>query len=230
MVRRSIGPLAMALVLVLSRCGVDRLDHDGAMVRIVFGLDGDPVGHGGGAARDARGVFDLEQAGIYLAVEASADDMETVVEDWPDSEVETIPGRVELEMTVEAGTDRTFEALVLVLDDEGTLGVFSGSRTVDELPGGTVWEMDPPLALEERTPVPVETVLSLPDGLDADDVSSVHPVDADHDVRYPAAAFAVVGADLEVSVDALPPGRTVGWSVYTATAEWVDLEQETEVP
>jgi hypothetical protein len=230
MVRRSIGPLAVALVLVLPRCGVDRLDHGGATVRIVFGLDGGPVGQGGSAARDARGVFDLEQAGIYLAVTATADDMETVVEDWPDAEVESIPDQVELEMTVEAGSDRTFEALVLVLDDEGVLDVFSGSRTVDELPGGTEWEMDPPLALEERTPVPVEAVLSLPDGLDVDDVGSVHPVDARLDVRYPAAGFTVVGADLEVRAEQVVAGRSVKWSVLTTSAEWVDLERETEVP
>jgi hypothetical protein len=226
MVRTTITLLALALAL--SGCGVDRVDT--SSVRVMFSMDEDLVGRGGGASRDARGVFDLQGAGVYLAVTATGEDMEPVVEDWPETEVETIPAQVELTMTVKAGSDRTFEGLVLVLDDAGALSVYTGSRTVDELPGGAEWEMDPPLALEERATTTLETVLALPDGLDVDDVHSVHPVDAQLDVRYPEAVFSAVGADLEVSVAALPPGRTVGWSVYTSTAEWVDLEQETDVP
>jgi len=228
MVRTTIRFLALALAL--PGCGVDRVDPDTSSVRIVFSVDEELVGRGGSASRDARGVFDLAGAGVYLAVTATAGDMEPVVEDWPESEVVTIPEQVELTMTVKAGRDRTFEGLVLELDDAGALSVYSGSRTVDEIPGGTEWEMDPPLALEERATSSVETVLTLPDGLDVEDVYSVHAVDAQLDVRYPEAAFTAVGAALDVSVDALPPGRTVGWSVYTATAEWVDLEQETDVP
>jgi len=230
MVRTTIRTLAVALALVLTQCGVDRLDPDASSVRILFGLDGDLAGRGGGAARDARGVFALEEAGIYLAVTARADDMETVVEDWPESEVESIPDQVELTMTVKAGSDRTFEALVLVLDDAGALWVFSGSRTVDELPGGTQYEMDPPLALDEQTPASVEEVLVLPAGLAVDDVRAVHAVDGALEVRYPAAAFTPLGADLEVTATSLAPGRSVTWSILTADDEWVDLEQETHVP
>ncbi|MBW2262448.1 MAG: hypothetical protein JRG91_10785 [Deltaproteobacteria bacterium] len=230
MVNSTIRPLAAVMALFLLQCGVDRMDPDAASVRIMFGLDGDHVGRGGGAARDAQGVFDLEEAGIYLMVKAHADDMEPVIEDWPDAEVESVPDQVELTMTVKAGSDRTFEALVLVLDDGGALSAYSGRRTVDELPGGTEYEMDPPLALEEQAPASVEAVLELPAELAVDDVRSVHAVDVELDVRYPAAEFTPVGVDLEVRAAALAPGRSVTWSVLTASAEWVDLEQETSVP
>jgi hypothetical protein len=230
MVKATPRPLVAATALLMLQCGVDRADPDASSVRMTFCLQGDPVGSGGGAARDARGVFDLEEAGIYLMVKAHADDMEPVIEDWPESEVENIPDQVELTMTVTAGRDRTFEALVLVLDDGGVLSTYSGSRTVDELPGGTEYEIDPPLALEEQTPASVDEVLELPAELDVDDVRSVHPVDAELDVRYPEAVFTQVGSDLEVQASALAPGRSVTWSVLTASAEWVDLEQETNVP
>jgi hypothetical protein len=217
--------LALLLALPLAGCGVDRSEQ--SVVRILLPLDGLPVG-AGGAVRDARGLFDLEQVGVYVVASASAEDIEsTITVDWPDEELAEPPAQAELTLLLPAGSGRTIEVLALVVDPTSGLQAHAGSTTED-LAGGTELTID-----LELGPVPTSSVdetLALPDGVDAAEVVALHPVDVEHEVLYPAATFTPLTSSLEASAGPLPSGRSIAWTARTVSGEWVDLEVETVVP
>jgi hypothetical protein len=219
--------LAIAASLVLAHCGVDRLDADSSVVRILLALDAPPSGTGG-AVRDARGRFDLAAVGVFVAVTVDAEDMEEpVTADWPDTSLEEIPDQAELTLMLPAGPERTFEGLALVLDASRGLEAYSGTTTQD-LSGGT--EMDVDLELEPLEAASVTETVELPASVEAGNVHTLHPVDVEHEILYPPAVFLPGEGVLEVSSTVLPRGRSVYWTILTASEEWVDTGQETHVP
>jgi hypothetical protein len=213
--------------LVLAGCGVDRID-DGSVIRLLVPLDEHAPGGSGGAVRDERGMFDLEQVGVYVLVTVSAEDIEApITTDWPDVMPAAAPAQAEIEIMVPAGSDRTIEVMALVVDEGGELEVFSG-RVTESLPGGN--EVDLEIALEPESTSSVDTTLGMPAGVEAGEVHAVHPVDAAERVLYPAATFTVEGGAIHVTAGSLPPARPVTWTLHTLSDEWVDIDEETIVP
>ena len=218
MVRRAIVAVAIAAI---AGCGVDRAPAGGVGVRIMFELP-DP----GGAARDARGLFDLEGSGVYVAVTVRADDLEDpIVADWPDAPNAVAPA--EIELLVPAGEGREFEALALVISGSGDLTAHGGRATRD-LAGGT--EIDLDLALEPIGTAPADESFPIADVPDPAQIASLHPVDVALDVLYPPAEVAAGAGSLDVHSAALPRGRDVRWTALLLSGDWVDLPGTTEVP
>lgn len=214
-------PALAALAVLAAGCGVDRLPAGDTRVHIMF----DMPGVQGGAVRDDRGLFDLQDVGAYVAVTVRAEDFEVpIVADWPDTP--NPADEAEIEMLVPAGTGRTLEALVLVLSDDD-LSAYTGQTSVD-LIGGT--DMDIDLHVDPSQTAPVHETLSLDGGPDPGQVIVVHPVDVEHDVLYPAAEFSIVEGSLDVHSGSLPRGRPVRWTLLTLSGEWFDLDGETQVP
>jgi hypothetical protein len=214
------------MALLACGCGVDRLDADTASLKLMFELDSDGGGSGGDVARDELGLFRLDLVGIYALVTVDADDMDEVRREWPEVPPSSVSGVATMDVLVPAGTDRTIEVTLLVLDEAGDARLYTGSRTLSELPGGQ--EIDVLMHLEAGETTEVEETVALEPGTAG--VVAVHPVDRALMVVLPEAEFVREGDALAVSAGPVPAGRPLTWVVKLASGELVLSSTETEVP
>ncbi len=115
LIKRS-AHLTLLPLAVLAICACSSPDSGQVVAR--FALPGAGAS-GEGALQNEQGLFVLETAGAYVALTASAADMDTVKESWPVEPGDYLPGTdyVDLTLKVPAGAARRVEAIAFLFAD-----------------------------------------------------------------------------------------------------------------
>ncbi|MBM4372807.1 MAG: hypothetical protein FJ098_14230, partial [Deltaproteobacteria bacterium] len=110
--------LLLVLLAVSASCG---MEEEPASLRLALDLGAgaarpDP----GGSLRDGLGLFDLPAAGVFVALEVTAADMDPVLVEWPEeaSDLAGFQGTVEIGMEVSPGAARRLDGLVFAWRDD----------------------------------------------------------------------------------------------------------------
>ena len=108
--------LALVALTVPCVCACGSSDSSHLVAR--FELPG-PGSPGSGPLTNDQGLFLLETAGAYVALSASAPDMDEVKDSWPDEAADYSPGVdfVDLELAVPAGYNRQVRAVAFLFAD-----------------------------------------------------------------------------------------------------------------
>jgi len=182
-----------------------------AVVSIRLGVGGDPKGR----RVMAGDTVDLSEQPCYVGVEVDADDLPASVGSaWACDPGEAPTLSTELELTVNAGTDRQLRA-VAFLNEDGWITTFAAYDATDLAPGLVTWE----LTLQE---LEVGTVDGMVTGAPAD-VAQVRLTDLDSGVRLPPVEATALGEGFHFEVHWLPRGRFFGLTLIFVGGEELEV-------
>ena len=112
---------------------------DPPVVTASFALDAPKSDSPGTVLRDGNGLYDLQGFPAFVQVELTADDMSDMVQTWPDTPEDYVPGQtvVDLLFDVPAGNSRTLDAVVFVYQNEKPYTFTPDEPEVMDLTSGT---------------------------------------------------------------------------------------------
>ncbi len=182
-----------------------------AVVSIQLGVGGVPKGR----RVEADETVDLSEQPCYVGVEVDADDLPaSVTSAWACEPGEIPELSAELELTVNAGSNRQLRA-VAFLNEDGWITTFAAYDTTDLAPGLVTWA----LTLQE---LEVGTVDGFVTGATTD-VVQVRLTDLDSGVRLPPVDATASGEGFHFEVSWLPRGRFFGLTLILSSGETLEM-------